>query len=216
MLRPPARRVDKHREASSVVLDRRRRYGALPNPALERANRVGRLAAEQHPTFRDDRHTLAKIGDVLDDMGRQNHDHVLADFGEQVQEAIALLRVESGGRLIHDHQSRAADQCLGDAEPLAHAAGESAEPAFTHVPQVHLMQQRLDQRLALAACNNALEHGEMLEHRLGGDPRINPEFLRQIAEQASRRRLVGQHIEVVQANAAGIRILQRRDGAHQS
>ena len=94
--------------------------------------------------------------------------------------------------------------------------GKSAEPAFAHVPQVHLLQQRLDQRLALAARNDTLEYREVLEHRLSRDPRIHSESLWQIAEQASGRRLVGQHVEFVQADAAGVRVLQRRDGAHES
>ena len=47
--------------------------------------------------------------------------------GEQVEEAVALLGIEAGGRLVDDDQLGVADQRLGDAEPLPHAAGETGD-----------------------------------------------------------------------------------------
>ena len=52
--------------------------------------------------------------------------------------------IEAGGRLVDDHQPRIAEQRLRDAEALAHAAGERAELALAHVPQIDLLQQCLD------------------------------------------------------------------------
>ena len=47
-----------------------------------------------------------------------------ADLAEQAEEAIALLGIESGGRLVHDDEARVSDQRLRDPEALAHAARE--------------------------------------------------------------------------------------------
>ena len=87
------------------------------------------------------RHARAEVGDVLDDVGREDDDDVLADLGEQVEEAVALLGIEAGGRLVDDDQLGIADQRLGDAEALAHAAGEAGQRLLAHVPQIDLVEQ---------------------------------------------------------------------------
>ena len=74
-------------------------------------------------------------------MRGQDDDDVLADLGEQVEEAVAFLRIETGRRLVDDDQAGVADQRLGDAEALAHAAGESGERLVAHVPEIDLVQQ---------------------------------------------------------------------------
>ena len=63
-------------------------------------------------------------------------------LGQQIEEAVALLRVEARGRLVDDDQRRVPDQGLGDAEALAHAAGEAGERLLAHGPQIDLVQQR--------------------------------------------------------------------------
>ena len=88
-------------------------------------------------------------------MRREDDDDVLADLGQQVQEAVALFRIEAGGRLVDDDEPRIAEQRLRDAEALAHAAGERAELALAHVPQVDLLQQRFDHLVALLAAHDS-------------------------------------------------------------
>src|SRR6185437_704485 len=44
---------------------------------------------------------------------------------------------------------------------------------------------------------------------------IHAEFLRQVTQHAPRGRLVGQHVDLAELDAAFVCILQRRDGAHQ-
>ncbi len=51
----------------------------------------------------------------------------LPELGEQVAEAHALLGVEPHGGLVDDEQLGVAEQRLGDADALAHAAREAAE-----------------------------------------------------------------------------------------
>jgi hypothetical protein len=204
---------DVHAGAVAVQFDLVDR--AAPHAAIQRADRLDRLAGEQHLALADDGHARAQVGDVLDDMCGQDHHHAFADLGEQVEEAVAFLRIESRGGLVDDHQARIADQRLGNAEALAHAAGVGAELALAHVPQVHLAQQRLDQFAPFALHGDALEHGEVFQHRLGRDLRIHAELLRQIAEQAAGGLLVGEQVHLVELDRARVRILQRGDRAHQ-
>ena len=117
-----------------------------------RGDQLGRRALQPHPAVGDDRHARAEVGDVLDDVGRQDDHHVLADLGQQVEEAVALLRVEAGGRLVDDDQLGIADQRLGDAEALAHAAGEAGQRLLAHRPEVGLVEQGLDRRSCARAC----------------------------------------------------------------
>ena len=59
--------------------------------------------------------------------------------------------IEAGGRLIDDDEPRVGEQSLGDTEPLLHSAGVRGECLLADVPQVGLLQQRVDHVLALAA-----------------------------------------------------------------
>ena len=85
-------------------------------------------------------------------MGRQDDDDIVADPGEQIEEAVALLGVEARRRLVDDDQLGVADQRLGDPEALPHSARKAGDRLVAHGPQVGLVEQRLDDALALAAC----------------------------------------------------------------
>ena len=80
-----------------------------PNPPPQLVHRAHRLRFEQDFAPVDDRHAVAQLLDVLDDVRREDHDAVLTDLAEQVEEADALLRVEPGRRLVDDDQLRVAD-----------------------------------------------------------------------------------------------------------
>src|SRR6185437_10314618 len=65
---------------------------------------------------------------------------------------------------------------------LASSACAMPKRFLAHVPEVGLLQQRIDHRLALAGARDALQDGEMREHVDRRHLRIHAEFLRQIAE----------------------------------
>ena len=62
------------------------------------ALRFARLAAHQHLAARDDRHARTQVGDVLDDVRRQDHDGLTPEFSEQIEEPQTLGRIEATGR----------------------------------------------------------------------------------------------------------------------
>jgi hypothetical protein len=61
-----------------------------------------------------------EVGDVVDDVRRQDHDDVLADLGQQVVEAVALLGIEAGGRLVDDDQAADCRSAPARSEALPH------------------------------------------------------------------------------------------------
>jgi Asp/Glu/hydantoin racemase len=91
-----------------------------------------------------------------------------------------------------------AEQRLGDAEALAHAAGERAEVLLAHVVEVGAAQQRGHVSLRSRDCD-ALEDREVIEQRLGRDARIDAELLRQIAEDAADVVLLAEDVDVARA-----------------
>ena len=122
-------------------------------------------------------------------------------------EAVALLRVEAGGGLVHDDEARVAEQGLGNAEALLHAAGVAAHMLLAHVVEVGLVQQGGHHLLALAAVGNAFEGGKMVEQLLGAHARVHAKFLRQVAQHAAHGLFVMQHVDVVELNGAGVGVL---------
>src|SRR6185369_3034046 len=191
-----------HRVALLVLAQRRLADQLAPDAVTQRADRLARLAAHQHLAARDDRHARTQIGNVFDDVRRENHDDLLADAGEQIEKSIALFRIESGGRLVDDHQARIAEQRLRDAEALPHAAGKRTELALAHVPKIHLSQQCRHYLSARLALHVALQHREMIEHVQRADLRIHAEVLRQIAERATDAILVDRDVDAIENDAA--------------
>jgi hypothetical protein len=120
-----------------------------PDPAASRVDELLRRPFEPNATFVQHRHARAEIRHVFDDVRRQDHDDALTDLGEQIQKAVALLRIETSGRLVDDDQLRIPDQRLRDAEPLAHAAGKPGEHLLANAPQVGSMKERFDRGLAM-------------------------------------------------------------------
>jgi hypothetical protein len=151
---------------------------------------------------------------------RQEDDHVGGDVGEQVVEADALFRVEAGGGLVDDDQLGIAEQRLGDAEALPHAAGEAAEMVLAHGMEVDAVQERVDGPAPRRRVDDALQSREVVEEILGRHLRVDAEVLRQVAEDLAHRVLVAQHVDLAagqaaQRRAAGVGILQRRERSHQ-
>ena len=108
---------------------------------------------------------------------------------EQVQEPIALLGVEPGGRLVDDDRAAGAPISACAMPKRWRMPPEKPASALLRTSQrLTWLQQRLDDRRgARLAAAIALEHGEVIEHVVGGDPRIDAEILRQVAERAAQR-----------------------------
>src|SRR5918912_243316 len=78
-------------------------------------------------------------------------------FGTTLRQTFpSIPRIEARRRLVDDDELGVADEGLGDAEALAHAAGEGAELLPPHVPQVDPAQEGLDYVLPLPLAGDAL------------------------------------------------------------
>ena len=201
--------------ARLVVFEVGLRDGLLPDAAPHAVHQIPRLAARRDAAPVHDRHVRTEVGDVLHDVRREDHDHVLPDLGEEVVEAVALLGVQARRRLVHDDEPGVAEQRLRDAEALAHPAGVGSGRLLAHVPEVRLAQQGLDGRAALLGVGQPLEDGEVVQELDGGDARVHAEVLRQVAELAAHGIGVREHVDAVEGHAARVRVLQRRDRPHQ-
>ena len=146
-----------------VFLQLRAVDGLGPDASARSGDEIGRFAFELDPAVGEHGHQRAEVGDVVDDVGREDDDDIVADAGEQVEEAIALLGIEAGGRLIDDDQVGIADQRLSDSEALAHAAREAGDRLVAHRPEVRLFEQAFDHRPALAAAGDALEDRKLIK-----------------------------------------------------
>src|SRR5687768_2706266 len=100
---------------------------AAPDTSAQLLDGDERLGLEDDLAVVDDRHAAAELGDVLDDVRREDDDGVLAEVAEEIEEAHALGGVESGGWLVDDDELRIREEGDGDAEALAHTAGVAAE-----------------------------------------------------------------------------------------
>ncbi len=86
---------------------------------------------------------------------------------------------------------------------------------MAHVEQVGLLQQAVDHFAPASPVRQALEAGEMVQQLIGGDLGIDPEVLRQVAQQAADLVFFVQHVQFTQEHRAGIAFLQRCQRTHQ-
>ena len=112
--------------------------------------------------------------------------------------AHSLLGIESRGRLVDDNQFRIPEKRLRDAEALPHAAGEGAEVLLPRIVKIGALQQRVDGVASLARVADSLQHRKVIQHRLGRDPWINAELLRQVSEQTAHFVLLAKDVDVAE------------------
>src|SRR5688572_6096807 len=115
-----------------------------PDPPLEPSDERTGFSVEQNSPLRQDGHPAAQLAHILDDVRREDHHRGLPDLAKQIVEAISLLGIEAGGRLVDDDEWGVAQECLRDTEAPAHAARESTELALPDVVQVGHSQKPFD------------------------------------------------------------------------
>ena len=97
------------------------------------------MVEDQHPV-----HRLGHLGQEV-----AGHQHGAAPRGQaaqQVTQPADPLRVQAVGRLVQDQQLRIGEQGGGQAETLAHAEREPADPAVGHAAQLDQPEDVVDPR----------------------------------------------------------------------
>ena len=107
-----------------------------PDPALKLRHEGAGLSLEQHSSLRQDGHRGQRSLTSSTMCVERITTDVLADLASRLWKRLRSSGIEAGGRLVDDDQLRIAEQRLRDAEALAHAAGERAELALAHVPEI--------------------------------------------------------------------------------
>ncbi len=81
--------------------------------------------------------------------GQQHREAFLLELADHRQQLLRAFGIEADGGLVEDRQHRPLHQDLGEAETLAHAAREAADPVAPRVLQAHAPQCRVHPRLDL-------------------------------------------------------------------
>ena len=133
----------------------------------------------------------------------------------RLRKAVALCWVEASGGFIDNDELWLTQQCLRDSEALLHAAGVGAERFFADIPEIGLMQEGIDDLVALALVCDALHYSEMMQHVGRGDFGIYAKFLWKISEDFANFCLVRDNVEPIEIHAACIGSLERSHRPHQ-
>jgi len=88
--------------AVGVVLDLVASDGLAPDFSFEAVDGAVGGTSEEDFAEVDDGHVAAQLHHVFNDVRGENDDDVVADFSEEVVEAVALAGVEAGRGLIDD------------------------------------------------------------------------------------------------------------------
>jgi hypothetical protein len=79
-------------------------HDATPNAPAQSGDCRQWLGLEENLPFVDDGHAAAQLRDVVDDVCRQDHDGLLTDLAEEIEEAHALGGIEARGGLVDDDE----------------------------------------------------------------------------------------------------------------
>ena len=158
---------------------------------------------------------MAELAHVIHNMSRKNDSAVTAQGREKIEKAIALGRIHPGGGLVDNDEPGITKQGLCDSETLLHAPGKGRERLFSNIPQIGLLEQDVDHRLALGRFGHAFHHSEMMEHVQCRNLGIDTELPGQVAEDAADLIFLAEHINAVKIDGARVGILKRGDRTHQ-
>src|SRR5450631_795069 len=109
-----------------------------------RADLAERSGEAQLPAA-DDEHVVDGLGDLAEQVAGQHDGAALgSEAAEQATEPGDARGVESVHRLVQEQHRRVTEQGRGNAEALAHAQGEPADPPPRRPGQVHLAEHLAD------------------------------------------------------------------------
>ena len=126
---------------------------------------------------------ITGAGDILDNVGGENHDPVTRQFHKQVPEADSFPRVESRRGFIYHEDARQVEQRLGNTYTLFHTTGES--PDFLILVLVHVNGGKhfCDPVLAYTLVVDAFQQSLIFEKFPSREVLVGSEFLRQVTDQ---------------------------------
>ena len=167
-----------------------------------------RCTGKQNLSVVDHNQLIAHRLHVLNDVGGQQDQPLPGGLGEQVAKVDALLRVQAHGGLVEDQEGRVPQQGLGDAHPLALAAGQGTDLGPCLLLQVDGLNGTLDGGFRLP---QPLQ-GRHVVQKLGDRELVEqPEVLGQIAQPGFQLPLpLGQGLPIHQNGAGG-----GQQGGHQ-
>ena len=120
----------------------RHRGGEPQHPQADLADHGGQVVVDEHAAAVDDDDALGERLDLLQVVAGEYHRGTgLVLPAHRLPEGAAAIHVESGGRLVEEHQLRPADEGEGDAEPALLPAGERTGLATQQVGKPELLGQ---------------------------------------------------------------------------
>jgi hypothetical protein len=72
----------------------------LPYPPFETFNQPQRRALAKDPAFSQNGHRGAKVGNIFNNMSRENDDDIFSDLSQEIEEPVSFFRVEASRWLV--------------------------------------------------------------------------------------------------------------------
>ena len=154
------------------------------------------------PAVVEDRDVVADPLDVVEDVGRVEDRRLALQLAHQVEDVLAADRVERRHRLVEQDHRRPADEGLGDAEPLAHAARVGRRPPVGRFGDADAPEQLADLALAIGA--DAAKARDVAERLATGHPAVEAGVLGEVPKVAAMVAGRG-HRDAVDGGASGRR-----------
>ncbi len=174
--------------------------GHRPDLASRVLGQLSRAAPEKDLPACQDRHVAAGLADIFHDVGGEQHHPVGGQSHQQVAEADALLRVQPGGRLIHDQEARIVDKRLSDPHAPFHPAGEPLELTVSDLGQPHQVQHLGHPAAPLGRVSHPFQDRHVVHELARGQVGVEAELLRQVAEHGFDGDPAGLGGDVIAAN----------------
>jgi len=146
------------------------------------------------------------VGDefnIRHDMGGQNDDAVPGELGDQIAEADALSGVKARRGLVQNEDAGITEHGLGDAQPLAHTAGEGTDLLGGCIRQIHRFQQ-LPNALLAVLLGDAFQNAHIPHEFQHGEVPVKLGILGQIANAAQELCTHAPNVLPVDVNVAPI------------
>ena len=167
-------------------------------------------------TFVQQCHVFTGAGDIPNDVGRQDDDHVAGtDAGEQVPEPDSFFGIETGGWFIHNDDFRIVDQCLGDSQSSFHTTRQSVGITVAGFKQPYFFQHTVNGLMPDTPAFHSGQPGGVIEKFPGFQLGKKTEVLRKVSQHGTNFLAVFHQVESINGYLAATWFHQCHQYAHQ-